>query len=456
VRWIFAGCLVAIVLSLGAGTPVYRILYDHILIFQITRVPARWLELWAFGAALLCGYSFDALLKNPRQACLMQKVWVGATALCGALLAFSALARTPWQEAANAAHITFRFPLERLPELASSLQSDAIVSCILAGATLLLLVRVWGRGLVRNSSVALVMGLLAAEPLMQFWLSTTITPVEVVQQSQVPSLIARRYESGQRWIARTSFGQLNAPFMAGIDTINGYEPFGSAQFFEFARAVDARTDFSADFQLRRMEPLWRVAGASQLLWKARFEGDNPRHFPGVETAIVGKWHLRELHDGLKPWPRAYLTAEVFEATENIRYEVLERQSKKPYGNSPPVVVEPDFPAVRKGASTMMKVTSRQTTTDLLEWDIDTPQAAVFVHQEAIAPGWRAYVDGRPAALHRVNGFFRGVFVPEGSRRVALVYNAETVRFALFAALCGLGYAVVAFTAARKRNQRSRP
>lgn len=50
-----------------------------------------------------------------------------------------------------------------------------------------------------------------------------------------------------------------------------------------------------------------------------------------------------------------------------------------------------------------------------------PCAAVLVTSELAYPGWRASVDGRPAALGVVNGAFRGMVVPAGEHRVELRY-----------------------------------
>lgn len=456
VRWLAVGCLVALVLALGASTPLYRVLYDYVFLFQITRVPARWLELWAFGAALLCGYSFDALLRRPGRARIMQWAWWVGIGVTGLLLGASLLLQAPWQHGARVVQRALQLPDGRLPELAASLQSDAVVTCVLAGATLILLARVWGRGLTKNSRVALVIGLLAAEPLMQFWLSTRITPAEAARENQVPASIAGKYEKGSRWIVRAPFSQMNAPFRAGIDAINGYEPFGSAQFYEFALAADGKSRFSADFQPRRMDSLWRVAGATHLLWKPRFAKDSLQGFRGKPILQDGKWHLLELEDGLSPWPRAYLTANAVRVPEAKGYDVLEQLSAKHWSGAMPVVVEPEFPKVVGTSLVLPAVEPRTLSADVLMWSVTAPQDAVFVHQEAIAPGWRAYVDGRPTGLHRVNGFFRGVPVPRGARQVSLVYDSQTLRFALFMAFCGAGFAVSAFTAARGRGPKQRP
>jgi uncharacterized membrane protein YfhO len=59
-----------------------------------------------------------------------------------------------------------------------------------------------------------------------------------------------------------------------------------------------------------------------------------------------------------------------------------------------------------------------------------------------ARGWRAFVDGRPAAVLRANGKHRAIPIGAGRHAVTLVYEAPGLRVGLAvftAALVGLAY-----------------
>ena len=65
----------------------------------------------------------------------------------------------------------------------------------------------------------------------------------------------------------------------------------------------------------------------------------------------------------------------------------------------------------------------------------------LVSTDAWYPGWKAYVDGRPATLHRANLAFRAVSVPAGRHRVAFRYEPRSVRVGL--ALTALAGCIIA-------------
>jgi hypothetical protein len=60
--------------------------------------------------------------------------------------------------------------------------------------------------------------------------------------------------------------------------------------------------------------------------------------------------------------------------------------------------------------------------------VDTPHAAWLVVRESWVPGWRATVDGHPAAVQRADVAFQAVRVPAGRHVVRLFYDPGTLTF----------------------------
>ncbi len=84
-------------LALGAYNPVYYLLWRFAPGFDLFRAPARWLALFALGAALLAGSGLDALKSEPQSGRLRYRALAGWRRACwsrAGLLALAACALT--------------------------------------------------------------------------------------------------------------------------------------------------------------------------------------------------------------------------------------------------------------------------------------------------------------------------------------------------------------------------
>jgi hypothetical protein len=75
--------LTGLFLAFGAYNPVYYLLYKIMPGFDLFRAPARWLLLYAFGAALLAGVGLEELpgllsSRNARRSSITSQTWPGA------------------------------------------------------------------------------------------------------------------------------------------------------------------------------------------------------------------------------------------------------------------------------------------------------------------------------------------------------------------------------------------
>ncbi len=135
-----------------------------------------------------------------------------------------------------------------------------------------------------------------------------------------------------------------------------------------------------------------------------------------------------LYENLSVLPRWYLTqtvrvvpsgddAGVMSALmdpERTRWEaVIERDS----GNPSPVVGAPDR---SQGADDAITVHRRDATRQVLEVFGTAP--GLLVASETWYPGWIALIDDRRVSIERVNGLFRGVWVPAGRHVVEFRYR----------------------------------
>lgn len=116
---------------------------------------------------------------------------------------------------------------------------------------------------------------------------------------------------------------------------------------------------------------------------------------------------------------------------------------------------PETPPV--GPATIKLRASGASTRDV---EVDAPAAGLLVLSETHAPGWRAWVDGRPVAVHRADSLLQAVRVPAGSHHVRLRYlpNSVVAGAAISLATAALLGAVFALSAGqgawRRRHGRA--
>ncbi len=100
-----------------------------------------------------------------------------------------------------------------------------------------------------------------------------------------------------------------------------------------------------------------------------------------------------------------------------------------------------------------RVDIREERADRLKASVTTDVPGLLVIVDGYDAGWRASVDGRPAALERTNLDFRGVRVPAGAHEVRLIYRPPRVLAGLFVTGVSLvvGTALLGFAARRRHD-----
>jgi hypothetical protein len=75
--------------------------------------------------------------------------------------------------------------------------------------------------------------------------------------------------------------------------------------------------------------------------------------------------------------------------------------------------------------------------DAVTVQLDAEYDSLLVLTDSFYPGWRAWVDGDPAPIYRVNYGFRGIPVPAGEHTVELRYDPASFRVGAFLSLLAL-------------------
>jgi hypothetical protein len=125
------------------------------------------------------------------------------------------------------------------------------------------------------------------------------------------------------------------------------------------------------------------------------------------------------------------------------------------GRSPAPTALPDRLPVDPGRVDIARY--RHTRVDL---DTGADDCGIVVLCDMMYPGWRVYVDDRPADILKVDGIFRGVCVPAGEHQVSFRFEPDSLRrgtWLMWAGLCVLvGMFVLPLVPTRRKPPPSPP
>jgi len=455
VRWLWALLPFVALLAMGDNTPFYGWLYEHSGLLRLTRVPVRWLEVWALCAALLAGFAFEGSIRRARQVApepanvgkrahpLLLVMCAAALLLLAVLVALAmASPQSPfWLETAQWNIQNNTNPVRRLATAfrlhSMAVQETAItlVLCLIFAGIL----AKWRQADNSRRRSQLTTGLVAAialDLLVVFWRSATpTTPRQLEQLALWPAALAQTYTKGDRWDTGVGWSTINRGMPFHVELYNGYDALGSARYFQFAGAVEGKEFWTDSYQVENYSALLRVAGLTHTISTVT-EPNRGFRRPQLE-AQVANWKLWR-HEGA--WPRSYVTRQLVRENPDTQLAKLTALAGRGFDESgkPAVVGADNFTSIKYSTLTSAdSVVQTPGSANMATFAATASAPSLLVHSETLSPGWRAWVNGRPAELLPANFLFRGVAIPAEKSQVAIVYDTQTYRFGIFLTLCGV-------------------
>lgn len=225
------------------------------------------------------------------------------------------------------------------------------------------------------------------------------------------------------------YGQFSqAPaYLEKLYGIEGYEPLNLLSYATFINAAISGKEskiYSLDVRLQSRERYTKktldMLGVKYLIFDA--EGfKSPFVFPVWDYDYPkiyddGKYFIFENKDVL---PRAYLTGNVI--TEGDGSKVIARLFSESFNPKDSVIVENgDFNGISKAETANVKIELYEPNRIMIRTRNSIPQALVL--GDNYYPGWKAYVNGKPAGIYRANYTLRAVKIPAGENRVEFIYK----------------------------------
>lgn len=404
--WLAWGLIeIGVLLAFGKNLPLFPFLYEYVPTFSLFNAPARWMIWVVFGLALLAGVSVEHW-KRPVGKALRQ--FKQLTVAAGAITIGAGAAWVMMRQV----QITF-------------IEATAWLGIWATGACLLTLVRP------RESAPPgdfkrwewLVVGWLVLDLVWAGWNSQPVVPASYFSpgavESVVPATSGRVYLSNadeyalkfrrffripdyvaiEDWRAMRQVPLPNLNLLPGaqFSYVNNFDPFVPGRFAQWLKWVDKLPE---DEQTRIL---------AMMNVSLRLERD-PNQAVGVTTRPVkAQERLRWLP--CAQWAgtqeQAWAAVQQFaQGAGSDAFLVLEGE-RAPVGECNPQ------------ASGTVKVTRDEP--NLVQFEVEAPEAGYLFQADTWYPGWTAYVDGVPAEILHANYLFRGLRLSPGRHSVKFVY-----------------------------------
>jgi hypothetical protein len=452
--------IAAMVLALGSNTPVYRVLYWALPPMQAFRIPFRATMLVPFTLSLLAGVGLHALLTSAADERGVRRRWAVVCAASAAVMLLVAivavLAQAPLMAAGERFLRYLYFEVGRGHRLDFAewqallgrayrieLGGFAIAAAAFAAAAGVFAWSRWTPRPVVAALVALGCVLLDLGSYSRGYAMPTDGRRAVEMQSALlrPSLAdpeLHRVKVMSR-PGKPDLVELNLSMVLGTFFVDGYDGFVLASYWDAVHSLD-RDLREGDVRVGRLLNVKYVVSESPLPLKSG------------ELVTKSPVYTYRIPDTL---PRAFLVRRVRQVPDDAHaLQALSAPDFEPEAVALAVGTDLGLPGDRAAAATPGSVRIEEYAAHRLRFRTEADGETLLVNSDMFYPGWRAYVDGAPAPLHRVNYTLRGVRLPPGSHDVELRYESRAVQAGLAVSGVGvasLGLATIVLAFRRRRE-----
>lgn len=394
--------VVALLLSFGDKTPLFRPVYLLVPGFTLFRDQERIIYLYAFALSVLAGAGASYLAALGASAAARARgLWLG---LGGALALFALYA-------GGVLYLGWSNPAAYDPrgQLTGGVALFAALAA--ASAAALYLRR-------RTDRARLFGGVVLGVVVVDLFVANLGNNLSAANPDPGPrfaGIVAALNPTPGDFRVRGDNDEVFPPNYGavwGLPTINGDTPFGLQRVADFLYADNA--------EWRR----WQVLNVKYFFTK------RPA-FEGVEPLITSG--DLNVHRVVYSLPRAWAVRDAQVASGPA--DALARVLAPPFHPGDTVVLE-EPPAIGpfvKGERPDVRIVSYSS--QRVEIAARGDGDAVVVLADTYYPGWRAYLDGAPTTLHRANYVARAVELPPGEHSIEMVF--EPVTFRIGAAISAL-------------------
>ena len=475
---LFLYVLLAFSLALAFGTRwLYAPFFNAVPGFEQVRTPFRWMYPATFAVASLAaigaGHWYERLRRGsaslPARAIgslLVAVPVIMLVTLLGLILSpepvyrLALRAMTHWRE-----FFTYGFGFRSPWDLAGFMWANALrfTAFTLAAAIVLALpyLSSWSR---RGAAVAglACLSLIFADPgLANYRFMTHSDPAWL---DRVPASVKHLQGDADTFrIARFGPGLVlhpQLPALYGLHDVGGYDSVILADYARYLGAIEPqrRLWYNQIVAFRKLSsldsPLFSLLNVRYMLTAPGVNVGHPDWEP-----VFDEGEGMRIYRNQYERPRAFMVHRA-ESVESLD-EAIRLIADGTVDPGETAVVEhppealiglPTEPVDQPG-----RVEIRQYRRNRVDLRTYSKRPGIAVLCDMMYPGWRAYVNDRPADIMKVDGIFRGVCVPAGEHSVSFRFDPERLRWGesmLYIGLAILGVAIVGSHLARPKRGRA--
>jgi hypothetical protein len=359
---------VTIVLAFGEYSPLYRILFDWVPLYDRFRGSAKFIFLAALMLALFAGYGLDRILRD--RSVSPRAIMVAAAGAIALVIGGAVVSHADWGSIVKAMQATGQTYLNPAIYASSAFVSEsqafAATSLFVAGLTLAagVLLALWTR---REPRAAFIIGALAIAEVFVF--ARLHRPTVESAQGVIPQL--REYLAARPGDYRTlNTWMPDSAMSMGTFDAWGYDPGVTRRYAQLMAWIEGEHPDTATQYMRfhRFGPLLTML---RVKYVVTLQNQTMRIFPGSRPpldrlVLVGSYQVRAQRDSIL---RA-MGAASFDPGKEV------------------ILEQPPDPAPVEGETQGLAKIVKEGT-DFIDIEADLPNPSVLLVTDAWADGWRA-------------------------------------------------------------------
>jgi hypothetical protein len=432
-----------VLMAMGRYTPLYATIIQYLPVFDLFRIPSRWLMAVNLALAVLAGFGLETLLQRG----LSRRAWVILAGISLGLLAILSLiwifkpdlstwtdtVADTYQRKLMGAFLIKGFTFDSVyqnrlwPPWLISLSIPAVLLAVNIILVVVSFTLYAAHRITARAFAVLVIGAISFDLVVAG--GTTINPTK-------PAAWWQQLSGGAKYVLENVGTARVFPLGMGSEdaTVSHL-----GQYFPSVYRVRSAGGHGSSLMMARystflheVDPVQgiRVLGVRYLLTEGQMGADTASTYP-----LAYHDDVSYVYENNNPLPRTFIVhqaVQVDSPDEGLVY--FQSRSIDP---AQTVILETDTPAPAlavQGPTQSSTATIINEHPQLVEIEADLATDGYLVLLDTYYPGWKATVDGRVNPIYRANYVGRAVFVPAGKHIVRFTYQPASFRVGVWLSL----------------------